>query len=100
MAHSIRTNVVWANADDSVLEKSLESLERYVTVKIYDSVFSPPDDRAHDQLLAKRIACLSFVQLRHLDVHLQLNEHLVAIACNGIANSQIEIVICFFPSQH
>ncbi|KAJ3369576.1 hypothetical protein GGF31_005093 [Allomyces arbusculus] len=68
-------NELFANASDQELENAREGMEKLLMNKLYSHTFSPPtaDDAVKDEVLYKRISILQWIELRHLDVNVDMN---------------------------
>lgn len=62
-------NELWCHDDVDEWDNTCEGLEKFVTSKLYDSIFCPrKEDKQRDLELEERIASLSFVSFQHLDI--------------------------------
>ncbi|KAJ3348705.1 hypothetical protein GGF32_006046, partial [Allomyces javanicus] len=75
MAVQTSKNELFANASDQELENAREGMEKLLMNKLYPHTFSPPtaDDAVKDEVLYKKISILQWVELRHLDVQVDMN---------------------------
>ncbi|KNE73346.1 hypothetical protein AMAG_17498 [Allomyces macrogynus ATCC 38327] len=75
MAVQTSKNELFANASDQELENAREGMEKLLMNKLYPHTFSPltADDAVKDEVLYKKISILQWVELRHLDVHVDMN---------------------------
>ncbi|KNE67914.1 hypothetical protein AMAG_12631 [Allomyces macrogynus ATCC 38327] len=75
MAVQTSKNDLFASASDQELENAREGMEKLLMNKLYPHTFSPPtaDDAVKDEVLYKKISILQWVELRHLDVNVDMN---------------------------
>lgn len=69
MEASFRHHPAWANATFDVQGQAVEALEKYLMTKLYHKTFGQSAlDMERDEVLAQRMAALSFVIPAHLDI--------------------------------
>ncbi|KNE58352.1 hypothetical protein AMAG_03935 [Allomyces macrogynus ATCC 38327] len=70
MSTQMAQNELFANASDGELDNAKEGMEKLLMNKLYQHTFSPDtsDDAEKDEILAKKILILQWIELEHLDI--------------------------------
>ncbi|KAI9223772.1 hypothetical protein BC828DRAFT_354604 [Blastocladiella britannica] len=73
MAVQLEKNELYAGANEDELENAREGMEKLLMNKLHQYTFSPStaDDGAKDEVLYKKIQILQWIELKHLDIHLE-----------------------------
>ncbi|ORZ37285.1 hypothetical protein BCR44DRAFT_1388583, partial [Catenaria anguillulae PL171] len=72
MGVQLSKNEMFAGASDDEMENAREGMEKLLMNKLHQYTFSPStsDDGVKDEVLYKKISILQWIELKHLDIHI------------------------------